>query len=103
MTSRDFKIYKEDEREIALEREGWCCFVCGKHLSSGFSGRGHIISDSKANNKRYGKLVMNHHRLFRMSCNGNCNTAVMLLGKDPSFVWDEITSARKDLKGKGLE
>ena len=54
------------------------CLVCRKPLSMGTPQLAHIICKSKANIKRYGIDIIDHHLNLALVCSLECNSSVLI-------------------------
>lgn len=64
---------QKEQRRYALAISGGTCSVCGKPLSEGQPQGAHLISNTQANRRKYGELVMDHPLNIAMVCSLPCN------------------------------
>ncbi len=53
------------------------CWRCGRYLRESRGGAAHIIADTLAHRREYGRWVLAHRDNLLLSCNGACNDAAM--------------------------
>lgn len=75
MTEREEFEFQEMFTRVAAA-QGWCCAVCGRPLAVSHAQWAHIIPQSKANIRKYGKAVIHHHMNGAVVCSLACNDAM---------------------------
>ena len=75
MTERETFEFEQMFMMVAAA-QGWCCAVCGRPLANSNAQWAHIIPQSKANIRKYGKAVIHHRRNGAVVCSLGCNDAL---------------------------
>ena len=80
---------QREQREIAFNRCGGVCAVCGKPLYQGQAQYAHKIANTKTNRSKYGSFIIDHTLNGEMVCSLGCNH-LMNIGFDKGKVLDLI-------------
>lgn len=67
---------QKEQRENALGRSGYKCYVCGASLNGKQPQYAHRIANTKTNRSKYGSFFVDHTLNGEMVCSLECNQAL---------------------------